>query len=159
MPLTCPPLPLLACPRCKPLLIATYNPEEGPLREHLCDRIAITLSADVPSTKEDRVLAIDTAMRFQDMAQLVLDETGELTGALQTSVGGVLCVWGGGRDGHVAQLGMEAAAAAAVKSASSEGSSSYSGGGKHGRGGSSSSSGGAAAASAVAAAGAGLHSN
>ncbi len=71
---------------CRPLLIATYNPEEGPLREHLLDRIAITLSADVPNMMEDRVKAIDAAMKFQDNAAGTLKDTEELTDALRTSV-------------------------------------------------------------------------
>lgn len=71
---------------CRPLLIATFNPEEGPLREHLLDRFAICLSADVPATFDERVQAIDVAVRFQDRAQDVLKEVEELTDALRTNV-------------------------------------------------------------------------
>eukprot|EP00879_Flechtneria_rotunda_P013622 GHRR01014229.1.p1 GENE.GHRR01014229.1~~GHRR01014229.1.p1 ORF type:complete len:507 (+),score=155.53 GHRR01014229.1:179-1699(+) len=71
---------------CRPLLIATYNPEEGPLREHLLDRIAICLSADVPGTSDERVAAIDTAVRFQDTPEQVFKEVQELTDSLNSSV-------------------------------------------------------------------------
>lgn len=71
---------------CKPLLIATYNPEEGTLREHLLDRIAITLSADVPPTFDQRVEAVTAASRFQDEAAEVLREAEDTTEGLKTQI-------------------------------------------------------------------------
>eukprot|EP00968_Pinguiococcus_pyrenoidosus_P019344 scaffold2094_cov239-Pinguiococcus_pyrenoidosus.AAC.18 len=50
---------------CKPILVATYNPEENEVRDHILDRIAISLSVDsVPLTLEQRLEAVDGVLGF-----------------------------------------------------------------------------------------------
>lgn len=71
---------------CKPLLIATYNPEEGAVREHLLDRIAINLSADLPMNFEDRVAAVGIATQFQEASNEVFKMVEEETEYAKTQI-------------------------------------------------------------------------
>ncbi|XXG53324.1 hypothetical protein AAC387_Pa03g1430 [Persea americana] len=71
---------------CKPLLIATYNPEEGSVREHLLDRIAINLSADFPMNFDDRVAAVGIANQFQECSKEVYKMVEEETDTVKTQI-------------------------------------------------------------------------
>ena len=52
---------------CKPMMIATLNPEDSELKDVFLDRIGIALNADSePLSMEDRVLAVTQVLNFQE---------------------------------------------------------------------------------------------
>ncbi|MFP4299006.1 MAG: magnesium chelatase ATPase subunit D [Spirulinaceae cyanobacterium] len=71
---------------CQPLLIATYNPEEGPLREHLLDRIAITLSADGVLALDQRVAAVEQAIAYTTSPQNFIEQYDGDSDSIKTDI-------------------------------------------------------------------------
>ena len=71
---------------CRPLLIATYNPEEGAVRDHLLDRFAIALSADQLISTEQRVEITEAVLSHGQCSRSFADQWGEETEALATQL-------------------------------------------------------------------------
>ncbi|WP_413295508.1 magnesium chelatase ATPase subunit D [Synechococcus sp. MIT S9452] len=71
---------------CRPLLIATYNPEEGAVRDHLLDRFAIALSADQSIDSASRVSIAEAAIAYGENAEAFRAQFQEETDALATQL-------------------------------------------------------------------------
>ncbi len=71
---------------CRPLLIATYNPEEGAIRDHLLDRFAIVLSANQIVSTEQRVEITNAVLAHGQCSRSFSDKWSEETDALATQL-------------------------------------------------------------------------
>ena len=71
---------------CRPLLIATYNPEEGNVRDHLLDRFAIALSANQLVSTEQRVEITNAVISHSQCSRSFAEKWSEETDALATQL-------------------------------------------------------------------------
>ena len=71
---------------CRPLMIATYNPEEGNVRDHLLDRFAIVLSANQLVSTEQRVEITNAVISHGECSRSFAEKWGEETDALATQL-------------------------------------------------------------------------
>ena len=71
---------------CRPLLIATYNPEEGAVRDHLLDRFAIALSANQLVSTEERVEITNAVLSHGQCSRSFSERWKEETDALATQL-------------------------------------------------------------------------
>ncbi len=71
---------------CRTLLIATYNPEEGAVRDHLLDRFAIALSANQLLEIEQRVEITSSALDHGSSSEAFRARWQEETDALATQL-------------------------------------------------------------------------
>jgi magnesium chelatase subunit D len=71
---------------CRPLLIATYNPEEGNIRDHLLDRFAIALSANQLVSTEQRVEITNAVLSHGQCSRSFAETWREETDALSTQL-------------------------------------------------------------------------
>ncbi len=71
---------------CRCLLIATYNPEEGAVRDHLLDRFAIALSANQVLELDQRVEITRSAMTQAESSEQFRQTWQEETDALATQL-------------------------------------------------------------------------
>ncbi len=77
---------LSLCHPCRALLIATYNPEEGAVRDHLLDRFAIALSADQLLDTEQRVAITRSVLDHGESSEGFRGQWQEETDALATQL-------------------------------------------------------------------------
>jgi len=74
---------------CRPLVVATWNPEEGILRPHLLDRLAAALNTDnqqVYSNLDDRVSAVSATLNFALSPTDAMEQSAEETQSMQTQL-------------------------------------------------------------------------